>query len=127
MLVNDPQIPDPKDPSKLDDSMFEGRAMTYYGRWTYKYEIAAQKGAAAAIIVHETGPAGYPFDVVVGSWSGENFGIVRPDNNMSRVPVEGWMTYAKVSDWCRMAGLDLATLKRAGPEKGFQTRYAAWS
>jgi len=69
MLVNDPQIPDPKDPAKLDDSMFKGRAMTYYGRWTYKYEIAAKKGAAAAIIIHETGPAGYPFDVVSGSWA----------------------------------------------------------
>ena len=83
MLVNDPQIPDPKDPTKLDDSMFKGRAMTYYGRWTYKYEIAAQKGAAAAIIIHETGPAGYPFEVVSGSWGGENFTIQRPDNNAS--------------------------------------------
>ena len=58
MLINDPAIPDPNDPSKLDDKMFKGRAMTYYGRWTYKYEIASQKGAAAAIIIHETGPAG---------------------------------------------------------------------
>ena len=55
MLINDPPIPDPKDPSKLDEKMFKGKAMTYYGRWTYKYEIAAQKGAAAAVIIHETG------------------------------------------------------------------------
>ena len=61
MLINDPAIPDPADPNKLDEKMFKGRAMTYYGRWTYKYEIASEKGAAAAIIVHETGPAGYPF------------------------------------------------------------------
>ena len=81
MLINDPAIPDPNDPSKLDDKMFKGAAMTYYGRWTYKYEIASQKGAAAAIIIHETGPAGYPFEVVAGSWGGENFGIQRPDNN----------------------------------------------
>src|SRR2546430_13251395 len=54
MLINDPAVPDPKDPSKLDEKMFKGKAMTYYGRWTYKYEIAAQKGAAAAIIIHET-------------------------------------------------------------------------
>jgi len=108
MLINDPQIADPHDPSKLDDQMFKGRAMTYYGRWTYKYEIASEKGAAAAIIVHETGPAGYPFEVVSGSWGGENFGIQRPDNKMSRGPVEGWMTYDKVSELCRMAGLDLA-------------------
>ena len=52
--------------------------MTYYGRWTYKYEIASEKGAAAAIIVHETGPAGYPYEVVSGSWSGENFDVKAP-------------------------------------------------
>jgi len=120
MLINDPQIPDPHDPSKLDDQMFKGRAMTYYGRWTYKYEIASEKGAAAAIIVHETGPAGYPFDVVSGSWGGENFGIQRPDNNMSRVPVEGWMTYDKVNELCRMAGLDLTKLKMDALKKDFK-------
>ncbi len=120
MLINDPQIPDPHDPSKLDDQMFKGRAMTYYGRWTYKYEIASEKGAAAAIIVHETGPAGYPFEVVSGSWGGENFGIQRPDNNMSRVPVEGWMTYDKVNELCRMAGLDLAKLKMDALKKDFK-------
>jgi Zn-dependent M28 family amino/carboxypeptidase len=120
MLVNDPQIPDPNDPSKLDDKMFKGRAMTYYGRWTYKYEIASQKGAAAAIIVHETGPAGYPFEVVSGSWGGENFGIQRPDNNMGRVPVESWMTYDKVNELFRMAGLNLATLKIDALKKEFR-------
>jgi Zn-dependent M28 family amino/carboxypeptidase len=120
MLVNDPAIPDPSDPSKLDEKMFKGSAMTYYGRWTYKYEIASQKGAAAAIIIHETGPAGYPFEVVAGSWGGENFGIQRPDNNMGRVPVESWMTYAKAGELCRMAGLDLAALKRAALQKDFK-------
>ena len=78
MLVNDPAVPDPNDPSKLDPAVFKGRAMTYYGRWTYKYEIASEKGAAAAILVHETGPAGYPFEVVRGSWSRENFDIAAP-------------------------------------------------
>ncbi len=67
MLINDPAIPDPSDASKLDDAMFKGKAMTYYGRWTYKYEIAAAKGAAAALIVHETGPAGYPYFVLISS------------------------------------------------------------
>jgi hypothetical protein len=61
VLVNDPPVPDPKDPTKLDDAMFKGKAMTYYGRWTYKYEEASEKGAAACFIVQETGPAGYPF------------------------------------------------------------------
>jgi hypothetical protein len=87
MLVNDPQIPEPKDPTKLDDNMFRGRAMTYYGRWTYKYEIASEKGAAAVMIIHETPMAGYPFSVVADSWGGENFTIQRPDNNATRVPV----------------------------------------
>ena len=73
MLINDPQIPDQNDPSKLDEKMFKGRAMTYYGRWSYKYEIAAQKGAAAAVIIHETEPAAYPYSVVRTSWSKENF------------------------------------------------------
>ncbi len=120
MLVNDPAIPDPSDPSKLDDRMFKGAAMTYYGRWTYKYEIASQKGAAAAIIIHETGPAGYPFEVVAGSWGGENFGIQRPDNNAGRVAVEGWMTYDKAVELCRMAGLDLAALKQSAIRKDFK-------
>ncbi len=64
MLINDPQVPDSADPTKLDDKLFKGKAMSYYGRWTYKYEVAAEKGAAAAVIVHETGPAGYPYEVV---------------------------------------------------------------
>jgi Zn-dependent M28 family amino/carboxypeptidase len=120
MLINDPAIPDPNDPSKLDDKMFKGKAMTYYGRWTYKYEIASKKQAAAAIIIHETGPAGYPFEVVANSWGSENFGIQRPDNNLSRVPVEGWMTYDKAAELCRMAGLDLAALKKAALAKDFK-------
>jgi hypothetical protein len=61
MLVGDPPVTDPNDPSQLDPKVFGGRAMTYYGRWTYKYEIGAKMGAAGVLIVHETGPAGYPF------------------------------------------------------------------
>jgi Zn-dependent M28 family amino/carboxypeptidase len=120
MLINDPPVTDPSDPSKLDSGMFGGKAMTYYGRWTYKYEIATKKGAAAAIIIHETGPAGYPFEVVSGSWGNENFSVQRPDNNMGRVPVEGWMTYDKASELCKMAGLDLAALKKAAVSKDFK-------
>src|SRR5262249_25655163 len=83
MLANDPPVVDPKDPAKLSPAFFKGRAMTYYGRWTYKYEIASEKGAAAAILVHETGPAGYPFEVVKGSWSRENFDIAQPDASIA--------------------------------------------
>jgi Zn-dependent M28 family amino/carboxypeptidase len=120
MLVNDPAVPDPNDSSKLDEKMFKGKAMTYYGRWTYKYEIASQKGAAAAIIIHETGPAGYPFEVVAGSWGGENFGIQRPDNNMGRVALESWMTYDKAAELCRLAGQDLAELKKSAVARDFK-------
>ena len=95
MLVNDPAVPDPNDPDQLDPSLFQGRAMTYYGRWTYKYEIASEKGAAAAIIVHETGPAGYPFAVVDGSWGRENFDIAHTGQERHRVAVEGWITLDK--------------------------------
>ena len=87
MLVNDPPVPDPLDDSALDASVFGGRAMTYYGRWTYKYEIAAQKGAAGALIVHETIPAGYGFNVIQGK-TGEQFDLVTPDKNMGRAAIE---------------------------------------
>ena len=71
--------------------------MTYYGRWTYKYEIGAQKGAAGVLIVHETGPAGYPFNVVQGK-TGEQFDLVTPDKNMGRAAIEGWITLDQGED-----------------------------
>ncbi|MEX2261556.1 MAG: M28 family metallopeptidase [Bryobacteraceae bacterium] len=120
MLVNDPAIPDPSDASKLDEKMFKGRAMTYYGRWTYKYEIASEQGAAAALIVHETGPAGYPFAVVGGSWGREDFEIQRADGNRDRVAVEGWMTYDKAAELVSHSGMDLAALKQAALKKDFR-------
>jgi Zn-dependent M28 family amino/carboxypeptidase len=120
MLINDPAIPDPADATRLDDEMFRGRAMTYYGRWTYKYEIASEKGAAAAIIVHETGPAGYPFDVVVNSWTLENFHLQTPDNNMGRVGVEGWVTLDKAKEMLAASGQDFDTLKKAALSKDFR-------
>lgn len=119
MLVNDPQVPDPADPSKLDEKMFRGRAMTYYGRWTYKYEIASEKGAAAAIIIHETPMAGYPFEVLLGS-VGENFYVQRPDNNAGRVPVQGWITADRATELIKAAGLDLAALKKQAVTKDFK-------
>ncbi len=122
MLVNDPPVPDPKDPAKLDPAFFKGRAMTYYGRWTYKYEIASEKGATAAILVHETGPAGYPFEVVRGSWSRENFDIADPQNNAtpSRVAVEGWITLEKARELFQATGHDFDSLKRAAARRDFR-------
>src|SRR5437667_273196 len=103
LTVNDPAIPDPSDPNKLDDKMFKGKAMTYYGRWTYKFEIASEKGAAAAIIVHETGPAGYPF-AALASWRQENFDIKAADKNMNRVSVESWIIDKKARELFAAAG-----------------------
>lgn len=120
MLINDPAVPDPSDPSKLDEKMFKGRAMTYYGRWTYKYEIASEKGAAAAIIVHETGPAGYPYEVVSGSWSRENFDIQKPDKNMGRVAVESWITLDRAKELFTAGGQDFDALKKAAVTKDFK-------
>jgi Zn-dependent M28 family amino/carboxypeptidase len=120
MLINDPQVPTANDAATLDDKMFKGKAMTYYGRWTYKYEIASQKGAAAAIIIHETGPAGYPYEVVSGSWSRENFDIQTPDKNMGRVAVESWITTDRAKELFTASGQDFDALKKAAVTKDFK-------
>ena len=120
MLVNDPAVPDPADPSRLDERLFKGREMTYYGRWTYKYEIAAEKGAAAALIIHETGPAGYPYFVLVSSHARENFDLESADGNAGRVPVQGWLTLGKATELVRQAGQDLEQLKRAAVRRDFR-------
>ena len=119
MLINDPPVPDPRDPSKLDEKVFKGRAMTYYGRWTYKYEIAALKGAAGCLIIHETGPAGYPWGVVRASNTGEQFDLVKADKGMSRVAVEGWITYDKAQALFALSGKNLEALKKAAVERNF--------
>jgi Zn-dependent M28 family amino/carboxypeptidase len=120
MLVNDPAIPDPKHPSKLDDKMFKGRAMTYYGRWTYKYEIAAQKGAAGVLVVHETGPAGYPWSVPKGSFTIENFDLLARDKNMSRANVEGWISNDRARELFGVVGMNFDAMKRAAIRKDFK-------
>jgi Zn-dependent M28 family amino/carboxypeptidase len=120
MLINDPAVPDAHDPSKLDDAMFKGRAMTYYGRWTYKYEIASKLGAAAAIIVHETVPASYPWSVVQASWTGEQFSLARPDRNASRVPVQAWITLDKARELFKASGQDFDALHAAAKSRDFK-------
>jgi Zn-dependent M28 family amino/carboxypeptidase len=120
MLVNDPPVPDPKDPAKLDEKMFKGRAMTYYGRWTYKYEIAAEKGAVGVLVVHETGPAGYPWSVPKGSFTIENFDLVSKDNNMSRVNIEGWITSDRTRELFGVLGFDFDAMKKAAVRKDFK-------
>ena len=120
MLVGDPPVADPDDPSKLDAEVFGGRAMTYYGRWTYKYEIAAEKGAAAALIVHETGPAGYPFEVVSGSWGRENFDLPADDANAGRAAVEGWITRETAGELFDAADLDFEAEKTKAATRDFR-------
>jgi len=120
MFVNDPPVPDPSDPSKLDDKTFRGKAMTYYGRWTYKYEEASRQGAAAAIIVHETEPAGYGYQVIRTSRSQENFDIQTPDKNMSFVGIEGWVTLERATELFTAAGHDFNALKRAALGRDFK-------
>ena len=120
MLINDPAIPDPNDPTKLDPAMFKGQAMTYYGRWTYKYEIAAEKGAAAAIIIHETEPAAYPYSVVQSSWGSENFEVDAADKNMEHVAVRAWLQLDAAKKLLAASGEDFDALKKAAVSKDFR-------
>jgi Zn-dependent M28 family amino/carboxypeptidase len=119
VLVNDPPVPDASDPSKLDPKTFGGKAMTYYGRWTYKFEEGARKGAAAVLIVHETEPAAYPFSVVQGNL-GEKFDIITPDKNMGRVNIEGWITVDAARKLFSLAGQDFDALKKRAVDKHFK-------
>ncbi len=100
ILVNDPGFENPQ------GGKFQGTTMTYYGRWSYKYEEASRQGAAGAIIVHETAPASYGWSVVANSWSGPQYGLVSPDKGASRVAVEGWLTLEAASRVFADAGLN---------------------
>jgi Zn-dependent M28 family amino/carboxypeptidase len=119
VLVNDPQVPDPSDASKLDQKTFNGAAMTYYGRWTYKFEEGARRGAAGVLIVHETGPAGYPFSVVQGNLR-EKFDLVTPDKNLGRSAIEGWVTLDTAKQIFAMAGQDFDALKKRALTREFE-------
>ncbi|MGH9328893.1 MAG: M28 family metallopeptidase, partial [Vicinamibacterales bacterium] len=111
VLINDPPL--------KDEKMFGGKAMTYYGRWTYKFETGAKKGASGILIVHETTPAGYPFSVLQSS-SGERFDLVTPDKNMWRASVEGWISLERAKRLFAMAGQDLDALKARAATREFK-------
>ena len=113
MFVNDPGF------TTKDEALFNGNTMTYYGRWTYKYEEAARHGAAAAIIVHETEAASYGWNVVSDSWAGGQIDLVRPDKGASRVAVESWLTIDAARDLFSAAGMDFDAMKTAASTKGF--------
>ncbi|WP_332657994.1 M28 family metallopeptidase [Brevundimonas sp.] len=114
VLVNDADFEEPA----LDT--FNGRAMTYYGRWTYKYEEAARQGAAGVLIVHETAPASYGWATVQNSWSGPQFDIVRANAAAERVPMEAWMQRDVAVDLFRRAGQDFEALKASARSRDFR-------
>ena len=114
ILVNDPGF------ATGDSDLFKGKAMTYYGRWTYKYEEAARKGATAAIIVHETEPASYGWDVVKNSWSGAQSDLVRSNGGADRALMEGWVTRDMAEKLFASADLNFEEMKTAAKTRGFQ-------
>ena len=114
MLVNDPGF------ATRDPKLFKGKAMTYYGRWTYKFEEAGRQGAAAAIIVHETAPASYPWAVVSGSWSGAQYDLERPDGGANRTKLEGWISHSAAQKLFKAAGMDYETMKAEAAKRGFK-------
>ena len=114
MLVNDPGF------ATGDPDLFTGRAMTYYGRWTYKFEEAARQGAAAAILVHEEAAAGYPWGVVRNGWTGPQFDLQRADGNAGRARLEGWITTDAARRLFGGLGADFDALSRAAQARGFE-------
>ena len=116
LLINDPGNED----AHPDAAFFKGHAMTYYGRWTYKFEEAARHGAAAVMIVHETAPAAYGWQVVRNSNSGTKSWLDEADGNASKVPVQGWITLDTARDLFARAGLDYDAQKKAANTPGFK-------
>ena len=113
MLINDPGF------YLEDPGLFKGKAMTYYGRWVYKFEEAARQGAEAVLIIHETAPAAYPWQVVETSWTGEQIDLKREDMGASRVKIEGWITSEVAKELFSESGLDLEALKKKALDKNF--------
>ncbi len=114
ILVNDPGF------HAKDDSLFDGNRMTYYGRWTYKFEEAARQGAAAALIVHDTAGASYGWDVVKNSWSGAQFDLRAADDQEPRIPAQGWITGEVARQLFSESGLDLDAMYAAANKRGFK-------
>ncbi|MEO8000961.1 MAG: M28 family metallopeptidase [Arenimonas sp.] len=114
MLINDPGF------HVGDKNLFEGRRMTYYGRWTYKFEEAARQGAAAVLIIHDTEGAAYGWDVVKNSWSGAQFDLPISEDPEPRVPVQGWLTADSANQLFSDASLDFMKLRTAANQRGFK-------
>ncbi|MGY1426272.1 M28 family metallopeptidase [Lysobacter sp. A289] len=114
MFVNDPGF------HANDPELFEGKRMTYYGRWTYKYEEAARQGAVAALIIHDTRGASYGWDVVKNSWSGPQFDLAPADDPEPRLPAQGWITGEVAREVLGELGHGLDDLYRAANKTGFK-------
>jgi Zn-dependent M28 family amino/carboxypeptidase len=119
VLVGDPPVADPTDPSRLDPKVFGGDAMTYYGRWVYKFDAGAARKADGVIIVHETGPAGYGFSIVQGRLA-ELFDLRADDRNIGRPAMEGWITLDRAKELFTLAGQDFGALKARAATREFR-------
>jgi Zn-dependent M28 family amino/carboxypeptidase len=114
VLVNDPGF------LRKDPELFKGKAMTYYGRWTYKFEEAARQGAAAALIVHDEEPAGYGWDVVANSWGGVQHDLPASEDSSPKLRAQGWITMDAAKALFTAAGQDLDALRMAADARGFK-------
>ncbi|WP_213605234.1 M28 family metallopeptidase [Pseudoxanthomonas japonensis] len=114
MFVNDPGF------HAKDETLFGGNRMTYYGRWTYKFEEAARKGAAAALIVHDTDGASYGWDVVKNSWAGPQYDLPAKDDPEKRIPLQGWLSAEAAKQLFADAGLDLEAAYANAGKRGFK-------
>ena len=113
MLINDPGF-------ELKGTEFNGKAMTYFGRWTYKFEEAARQGAAAVLIIHETAPASYPWGVVENGWSNEQLNLTFADGNLDRAALEGWITLDVAEKLFAELGTSYDEMKSLALSKDFQ-------
>jgi Zn-dependent M28 family amino/carboxypeptidase len=118
VLVNDPDWRNP-----VGQGPFDGRAMTYYGRWDYKHDEAARRGAAAVLVIHQTQPAGYPWSVVTSSWTGPKVDAARDDHGQNRPAFEGWITGTAADQLLRIAGTSLALAEERASHPGFKAIY----
>lgn len=114
VLVNDPGF------HVGDEELFQGKRMTWYGRWVYKFEEAARKGATGALIIHDTEGAGYGWDVVSNSWSGAQFDLPASEDPAPRLPLQGWLSADAANALFQRAGLDFDALRIAANQRGFK-------
>ncbi|MCX7284128.1 MAG: M28 family metallopeptidase [Novosphingobium sp.] len=115
ILVNDPDYA-----MESEDGPFKGRRMTYYGRWTYKFEEAARQGATGAMIVHDTFPAAYGWNVVESSWSGDQHYVATPNDGADQTAFNSWIQKPVAESVFKAAGKDLTTMTAAAGRKGFR-------